>query len=206
VEQEKEKLEAEISDIKQKITEKETELKTSFRNLEQPEILAREIEQIKEKMQDMFDFYTACDTSLEVLSESFSEVRRSFGNVLEDKTLENFSLLTNGKYKSVNVDKSLNISAESKDVFGMKEVGYLSTGTMEQAFLSLRLAICSLMAKDGALPVILDDSLSNYDDERTARAIEFLKTYAKENQVLLFTCHSFVSDTAKDLGVNVTNI
>ena len=40
-----------------------------------------------------------------------------------------------------------------------------------------------------ALPLILDDALANFDDERMARAMELLRRIAQSRQVILFTCH-----------------
>ena len=36
--------------------------------------------------------------------------------------------------------------------------------------------------------------------------LEYLNEYSDKNQIIMFTCHKYVSDTAKDLGANSINM
>ncbi|MCQ2440954.1 MAG: hypothetical protein MJ076_03545, partial [Clostridia bacterium] len=195
-----------ISNVLSKITEKQTELKTGFRNTENPENIKKQINETAEKLKSGKKFCNACDIALEMLSSSFAEIRRSYGSELEKKTLEIFSKLTGGKYTALNVSKSLDISVEQSGVFGTREADYLSSGTVDQAYLSLRLAMSKLISIDEQMPVFLDDTLSQYDDLRTARAVEFLKEYSIDTQTVMFTCHNSICDIAKNNGIAVKNI
>lgn len=77
----------------------------------------------------------------------------------------------------------------------------LSTGTREQVFLALRLAVVDQMDREGArLPLILDETLVNWDQDRRQRALDLLTDVASERQVLLFTCHPGVAGEAEDRG------
>ncbi len=205
-EREKERIGEEMNKTRDKVTSLDTELKTSFRNFEQPEVLEREISLLLEKIRNYSDFVDSCNMAREVLEESFSDIRKGYGTALEEKTLNNFSRLTNGKYGNIGISKSLDITVEDKNIFGMREVEYLSTGTIDQAVLSLRLAICELIGKNGKTPVMLDDALSNYDDKRTLEALKFLKEFSSDNQVLLFTCHKSIVDMAKEIGITTKNL
>lgn len=40
------------------------------------------------------------------------------------------------------------------------------------------------------MPLILDDALANFDDERCAAALRYCRQEAQRRQILLFTCHS----------------
>ena len=184
----------------------DTELKTSFRDSLQPEIIEREIKELDEKIAAFEDFVDGCEICLQVLSESFSNIRKGYGSELNERTLENFKRLTDGKYKTVSVDRSLRMEVERADSFGMFETGYLSTGTEDQAFLALRLAMCEMMGDKESHPVFLDDALSNYDDRRTAVAVRFLKDYSERSQVILFTCHGKVSEIAEKEGSAVKSL
>ena len=88
----------------------------------------------------------------------------------------------------------------------MKEAEYLSSGTYDQAYLSLRLAMTELMNEDEGLPIFLDDVLSLYDDERTRAAMEFLKEYSYDTQCLLFTCHGNLKEIADKENINVIKL
>ena len=192
-----------ISAIKDEITSIVTELKTSFRHSENPEEVKRDIELLKEKMESKKAFYDAATIAKEVLKESFYELRRGYGSELEKATLDIFSNLTGGRYNNVRVTDTLDLSVEKSDVFGTHELGFLSVGTTHQAYLSLRLAIASLVSDGESLPIFLDDSLSQYDDTRAEHAMEFLKEFCKNGQGVLFTCHNSICDIATKQSIDV---
>jgi uncharacterized protein YhaN len=87
-------------------------------------------------------------------------------------------------------------------------VEQLSRGTREQLFLSLRMAIVGMFARRGAhLPMILDDVLVNFDNERAGAGIEVLLEFAKRgHQVIVFTCHEHVARMFKLRGADVRRL
>ncbi len=194
-----------ISELKEQATAIVTELKTSFRNSENPEELRRSIADLQEKTKAKKDFCDSADIAVSVLEESFYELRRGYGSELEKLTHSIFAELTDGRYKNVSVSDTLDMSVEKSDVFGTRELGYLSLGTTHQAYLSLRLAIATLISGENTLPIFLDDALSQYDDARTERAIEYLKDFCQDGQGVLFTCHSSICNIAKQHNVKVQN-
>ncbi|MFM8702941.1 MAG: ATP-binding protein, partial [Planctomycetia bacterium] len=74
----------------------------------------------------------------------------------------------------------------------------LSRGTREQVFLALRLALVRDLQRHGVrLPLVMDDALVNFDDERARAAarvlVEFVSDQPGERQMLVFTCHAHVA-------------
>ena len=184
-----------------------TEIKAAEKVMENPESLKTQIADLTAKTESQAQYINDLDLAMTVLSESFGEVRRSYGSVLDNKTAQIFSGITGGKYQSLNVSKSFDITVQKADSFGSHELGYLSSGTVDQAYLSLRLALNELMTDDSdSLPVLLDDSLAQFDDNRQKIALEYLKEYSKENQIIMFTCHKNISDTAENLGAKTQNM
>ena len=105
------------------------------------------------------------------------------------------------------ISKSFDISAEKCDVFGGKDIAYLSSGTADQAYLSLRLALSELIFLSGDnIPVFLDDALAQYDDGRAKKALEYLKGYSKNHQIIMFTCHNSFFDFAQEAGADCKRI
>ena len=80
----------------------------------------------------------------------------------------------------------------------------LSTGTAEQLYLAVRLAVCALTVPDA--PILLDDALAAFDDGRMERALALLKEMGEERQILLFSCHSREAAWAKAQGVPVAEL
>lgn len=71
----------------------------------------------------------------------------------------------------------------------------LSQGTREQLYLSLRLAYVRNHAdKAEAVPVVMDEVLVNFDPSRMRRAARVLAEFARDNQVLFFSCHPGTAD------------
>ncbi|WP_437228260.1 AAA family ATPase [Planctomicrobium sp. SH661] len=70
-------------------------------------------------------------------------------------------------------------------------VEHLSSGTREQVFLSVRLAMIRDFARKGIeLPMVLDDVTVNFDQTRTEAAAHTLMEVAQQGQqILLLTCH-----------------
>jgi uncharacterized protein YhaN len=70
------------------------------------------------------------------------------------------------------------------------DVGALSTGAAQQVYLCLRLGLAEEEAsKRTSLPLIMDEVLVNFDQERAAGVAEVIRDVAKRHQVLMFTCH-----------------
>ncbi len=145
--------------------------------------------------------YRALQLALEGLEESFAQMQQQFGGMLNRRTAMYLESLTRGKYRRVTVDKELHLQAMGQT--GMPTAdSLLSAGTADQAFLALRLAIAGLIVSESKrpLPLFLDDSLMQYDDERCADAVALLKSLSEQDgfsQVVMFTCHRSIRDLTK---------
>lgn len=71
----------------------------------------------------------------------------------------------------------------------------LSRGTAEQLYLCVRLGLVAELARTRvALPVVMDDVLVNFDDERAAAMASVLGAFADAHQLLFFTCSGRTRD------------
>lgn len=74
----------------------------------------------------------------------------------------------------------------------------ISTGTLEQAYLGLRLAIVDhLDQSEERLPLFMDEAFVNWDDRRREKGLEVLSEVSRSRQVFAFTCHP---EMAEDLA------
>ena len=55
-----------------------------------------------------------------------------------------------------------------------------------------------VLPRDKAVPLILDDALANFDDQRLAAALDWLLEESRSRQILLFTCHRREGDYLRD--------
>jgi uncharacterized protein YhaN len=141
--------------------------------------------------------------SIRFLEEAFAEMQQTFGPIVNERTSRIFSRITGGRYSELIVGKDLKISVREPEMNTTKDFGYLSNGTIDQVYFSLRLAVAEFFSdKSGGLPLFLDDSFLQYDDDRARQAMDFIREYARENhcQIVLFTCHRSMLDAANGDG------
>jgi uncharacterized protein YhaN len=77
----------------------------------------------------------------------------------------------------------------------------VSTGTLEQAYLALRLAIVDHLDEgQERLPLFLDEALVNWDPPRRDRGLRVLAELSETRQIFFFTCHPDTADQLETLG------
>jgi uncharacterized protein YhaN len=118
-----------------------------------------------------------------------------------DRAGEIFSRLTAGAFTQlvpeVLGERQVLLARRRNDE--LRTTAELSDGTRDQLYLALRLAGIEYQLEHLAepLPVVFDDVLVNFDDERSAAAIGVLAELGQRTQVLLFTHHEGVVETAQ---------
>ena len=80
------------------------------------------------------------------------------------------------------------------------ELKYWSSGLADQVYLALRLALAKVFSYQvESLPIILDDILVRFDENRQRSALELLAEIGKNQQIWLFTCQRSVFDMAQSI-------
>lgn len=130
---------------------------------------------------------TAIDLALETMTNLSGTIRDSFGLYLNKTASDLIRGITGGIYDSMSVDENLNIFMNTRT--RLVPVEQVSSGTMDQIYLALRLAAAKLIQPEGDyMPLIFDDSFVLYDEDRLRTALKWLKT-AYPGQIIVFTCH-----------------
>jgi uncharacterized protein YhaN len=121
----------------------------------------------------------------EILVRTAKETSDVISHKINARASEIFSEITDGKYRSVNIQKGAGISAWN----GMDRISVdrLSEGTLEQIYFSIRMAASEMLLGE-PMPVILDDAFAFYDDKRLESVIKWLSRQKK--QVIILSCHS----------------
>lgn len=133
------------------------------------------------------DEIVAIDLAQETMADLSSSIRDSFGLYLNKEASQYITGITGGIYDSMSIDENLNVFLNTKTKLVPLE--NVSSGTMDQVYLALRLAAAKLLQGSGSgFPLIFDDSFTQYDDERLKTALEWLAS-AYGGQIIIFTCH-----------------
>ncbi len=137
----------------------------------------------------------------QILEDQIARYRANHQGPLLARAQEHFAALTAGKYARIDTDTS----SEGVPVLfagapngSRVSVASLSTGARDQLYLSLRLAALEhVIDRQGALPVILDDLFVHFDDQRTGAGLAVLDQISDQTQVILFTHHAHVAESAR---------
>ena len=119
----------------------------------------------------------------DALKKAFEQLQMDYSPKINHIARKVLKKITNGKYVDFMADEDYHITLRDENNLLITSE-YLSGGTYDQIYFSLRMALIRLIAQD--MPVILDDAFAFYDDERLEKAIEYLKTI--DNQIIIFSC------------------
>lgn len=134
--------------------------------------------------------YDALEMALNELKNADEELHARFAPALSRETEAVFRSLTGERYDQLTLDRDLTAAVREAGETVPRSAELLSRGTRDQLYLSVRLALCDLIPADEPCPIILDDAMLSFDDERMARALDHLKEISTHRQIILFTCQS----------------
>lgn len=156
-----------------------------------PMALGSEHAQLLEQRDALERQYAAIALAIETLGRADSELQSRFSPQLAQKAADYMDYLTDGRYDELVLARDLSAKARSADDPTPRDTAYLSAGTADLLYLSVRLALCELTCPaDDPCPLVLDDTLVNFDDARAKRAMALFHEIAQHRQVILFTCHA----------------
>lgn len=192
----------------QKQNEKQTELEGKLQHLANVKNRAEMLKRTLDENDAISTEIDAINLAAETMTELQSSIQSSFGHYLNKEAGELIAGITGGVYDSMWIDQNLDIFMNTPGkIVPIEDV---SSGTMDQIYLALRLAAARLIQGDSSaaastsavsagasasgavearLPLIFDDSFAMYDEQRLASALRYI-TEIHHGQILLFTCHT----------------
>lgn len=156
-----------------------------------------EINELKAKNSSNLIELQAIDLAIKTIQDLSEEIYDSFGGVLNSQVSEIISKITDGKYSEVRIDDQLRVMVKSGNSF--ISMDYLSTGTIEQIYLALRLSIANVIITE-ELPIIIDDIFVTYDDQRLYETLSCIGEYLNR-QIIIFTTNIKIQDIFNRLNV-----
>jgi DNA repair exonuclease SbcCD ATPase subunit len=152
-----------------------------------------ELSHLQEQNETELEAVTLAINTIKQLSV---DIHDSFGRQLNAVISGIIADVTGQKYTDIKVDEKLDVKAGwNKDFI---QIDKLSTGTIDQFYFALRLAVAGLLLDDSRMPLILDECFAHYDENRLKAA---LCQIAGRQQVILFTCHKREKKILEELGI-----
>jgi DNA repair exonuclease SbcCD ATPase subunit len=183
-----EKKTADAADRAKKLSWEVEHRKDQAEDLAAVEEQLQEATEAQDAAQHRFAVYAA---ALDGLQEARRLIVRPVRDVVAGKAGDYLRILSGGRYSRIDVEKdSLQVWVWSDDAGARVEPRepFLSRGTIDLVYLSLRFALVTALAEGRRPPLLLDDPFITFDDGRRAAAAELLKELSKTHQVFLFTC------------------
>ncbi len=130
------------------------------------------------------DEIKAVSLALENIFVGAEKIQDTFGDEMNEKASGYIEKLTEGTYTELLLKGADGVFLRAQN--RLVPLDKLSRGTIEQVYLSIRLAAAECLSPNVVMPLLLDDTFAFYDDQRTKRAMELLR--ASDRQVLILTC------------------
>lgn len=209
LQEEKEELGRELSGLDEQVGSLRTKL-DQLDGSPAAAIKAQEIEETKTALWMKVEEFTRARLASILLCREITRykekhqgpVLRRAGEIFAQLTLGSFSGLSTGYgEKDMQILLGVRTSGATVPVEGMSE------GTCDQLYLALRLASLEHhLEKNEPMPLILDDILVNFDDERSRATLEVLAEISKKNQIIYFTHHRHILEIAAGLPIEVQTL
>jgi chromosome segregation ATPase len=197
----------ELLNVEKSIKDIEYSIKNIFLSSRRLDVIEQDIEFVGKQIKEYERKVKAIEIAQEVMDESFKEIQKSFGPILNQKVATIFSKITMGKYEDVKVTENFDITVKQRVDGRYIKAEYLSNGAWDQAYIALRLALIDMIFEDKNVPIILDDAFVQYDDIRLKNILDYLYDISYKRQVLLFTCQRREVDILSDREkVNIINL
>lgn len=162
----------------------------------------QESEQLLRQIQDQAEEYSRSKIAMFLLQKTIERYREKNQGPVLKRASELFSRLTLQSFAGLHpdVDESGNTVLKGARGDGkLIEVEQMSEGTCDQLYLSLRLSSLEYyLEQHQPLPLVIDDLLINFDDERCLAALKILLELSQKTQIIFFTHHEHLLALAKD--------
>ncbi len=153
------------------------------------------------QIRDGTERYIRLRLARNILQQEIERYREENQDPLLARASTLFSRLTLGSFSGLQTDFN---EKDNPVLLGVRPAGQkvtvegMSDGTRDQLFLSLRLAGLEKYLKDNEpIPLIVDDLLINFDDQRSEATLKVLGEFARQTQVIFFTHHSRLLELAE---------
>ncbi len=200
-----ETLDAQIVELDERIQQKSRHLgsvETGAKQFDQSPAIeqAAEAQRQLARVRDLTERYVRAKLAASAVARLLERYRKENQGPVLARASALFATLTLGAFSGLEVgfgEADEPVLVAVRDARRL-ETSALSDGTLDQLYLALRVASLERLTEArGALPLLLDDVLVHFDDQRAAAALAVLADLARKTQVILFTHHERIVELAK---------
>lgn len=143
------------------------------------------------------------ELAISTIKEISTGIHAEYAPKLNHKVTAIFNSITQNKHGELLISENLDILLNNGNK--IIPIESLSHGTIEQIYLSLRLAAANILFDKTSLPIILDEVFAMYDNQRLAQTLKHISREYK-GQTFIFSCQSREQLIAEKLDIPYTLI
>ena len=164
----------------------EIEEKRIGQDLEKKVEIEEALEKTLEEKNDLETEERRIKFAKEMLEQAYIKMKNEITPKFTSNLSKIASKISNNKYSNIKFNDNDGLTVELENGEYVK-CDRLSTGTIEQLYLALRLSAFEEITEE-KIPIILDEAFAYYDNIRLENILSYLNNYYTDNQILIFTC------------------
>ena len=153
-----------------------------------PADVASELDCLNARLAEAKQKRDALTLAIGALDEALVDVKKNLAPRIAERASDYFSYLTDNRYAKLEMNDEFDLSFSERDGALARDLAYLSAGTSDAAYLSLRLALVEALFRERPF-LVFDDAFVKLDNERLNRMCSLLLELSQRYQIFLFTCH-----------------
>lgn len=180
------KIEETINNNRIRIKGLEIEYNTIVPQLDEIVVLEEKREADKEKLAELREKESIINIAIENLMDAYEEMKTTITPKFTKNLSESIQKISSNKYNKVTINDENGMIIENNRGEYVEAIK-LSTGTIDQLYLALRLSMIDELSKEN-LPIILDESFAYSDNNRLKNILQYLTSDLNNHQTIIFTC------------------
>ena len=180
------KIEETINNNRIRIKGLEIEYNTIVPQLDEMVGLEEKREADKEKLAELREKESIINIAIENLMDAYEEMKTTITPKFTKNLSESIQKISSNKYNKVTINDENGMIIENNRGEYVEAIK-LSTGTIDQLYLALRLSMIDELSKEN-LPIILDESFAYSDNNRLKNMLQYLTSDLNNHQTIIFTC------------------
>lgn len=164
-----------------------------------PVELAGRLSELDEQINSLTMRHEAYCLAMETLQRASDTMRAGVLPKVVAQACASANRISGGAFEAIGVDHGLSMTFTRNGM--TREVEYLSEGTKDIAYISLRRALSGALFGDTQPPLIYDESFARVDETRLSRVLKMLNATGKDgSQSILLTCRRLEAELAETCG------
>lgn len=180
------KIEETINNNRIRIKGLEIEYNTIVPQLDEMVVLEEKREADKEKLAELREKESIINIAIENLMDAYEEMKTTITPKFTKNLSESIQKISSNKYNKVTINDENGMIIENNRGEYVEAIK-LSTGTIDQLYLALRLSMIDELSKEN-LPIILDESFAYSDNNRLKNMLQYFTSDLNNHQTIIFTC------------------